>query len=319
MTNVRPTLLDAQESEDKRYVHYAPAQAGELNLIQYGWFKRMMARDQGMGPAVRPYFLIHFIKAGAGRVVIGDTEYHVQAGQMFAFYPNQITYYESDEADPWEYYWIGFDGTQAEAMMREAELTPPQCLVRPIPQAQQVFAALESGRQVAMDTNAYLLLLGQLYICLHYLIEGAWDVDADSEIRSRKCPDTLSNEYVRMVTEFIAHHYAQPITVAEIAERMGLNRNYLTAVFRRHTGRSIKDYLVYYRIERVKVQLQYTRNSIKQAAMSCGFLDPLYFSRLFKERVGVSPQEYRRQCAQDVRQEETEETQAQTPQNDTTT
>ena len=305
MTNIRPTLLDAQETEDKRYVHYAAAEARELSLIQYGWFKRIDPKDHSLGPSVRSYFLIHFIKKGAGRVVIGDTEYHVQAGQLFAFYPNQITYYESDADHPWEYYWLGFAGGQAEAMMREAELTP-QCLVRPIPQAQQVFAALEGGRQVAMDANAYLLLLGQLYICLHYLIEGAWDVDAASEIRSRKCPDTLSNEYVRMVTEFIAHHYAQPITVAEIAQRMGLNRNYLTAVFRRHTGRSIKDYLVYYRIERVKVQLQYTRNSIKQAARSCGFLDPLYFSRLFKERVGVSPQEYRRQCAQGMRQEETE-------------
>jgi AraC-like DNA-binding protein len=78
---------------------------------------------------------------------------------------------------------------------------------------------------------------------------------------------------------------------------MGLNRSYLTTLFKEHTGMPIKEYLMEYRLQQSILRLQRANYTVKQSALDSGFNDPLYYSRLFKARYGVSPHDYR--AAQD--------------------
>lgn len=72
------------------------------------------------GPAVRSYWLLHYIVSGCGVFRSGGKEYAVSAGECFVIHPGEVTRYEADRADPWHYIWIGFT----------AAFPLPDCLLR---------------------------------------------------------------------------------------------------------------------------------------------------------------------------------------------
>lgn len=68
-----------------------------------------MCAGHSFGPAVREYFLLHYVVRGKGIFRRGKREYTLQAGEIFVIRPGEVTYYEADMRDPWEYMWAGFD------------------------------------------------------------------------------------------------------------------------------------------------------------------------------------------------------------------
>ena len=69
-------------------------------------------------------------------------------------------------------------------------------------------------------------------------------------------------------------------------------KKYLSALFKRRTGLRFSEYLNEIRIQRARELLQEGSRSLVQVATICGFANPLYFSKVFKKRIGVSPKSY---------------------------
>lgn len=63
------------------------------------------------GPAVRPHYLIHVVLSGKGIFKHQGHTYSLKSGDSFLIKPMDSTYYEADRNNPWEYAWIGFNGT----------------------------------------------------------------------------------------------------------------------------------------------------------------------------------------------------------------
>lgn len=99
--------------------------------------------------------------------------------------------------------------------------------------------------------------------------------------------------YVEAVLRFIEGAYCDPITVQEIAEHLCLNRSYLHRQFKAVMGMSIQAYLLDYRIRRACTLLKNTDLPIHVVARSVSYQDPLHFSKLFHQKKGISPSEYR--------------------------
>lgn len=81
--------------------------------------------------------------------------------------------------------------------------------------------------------------------------------------------------------------------VSELARRVGLSANYLSGLFRQHTGEPLKTYMNRIRVERAENMLLSTTKSIAEVAWMCGFRDAAYFSRIFERYAGIKPFEYR--------------------------
>ena len=67
----------------------------------------------------------------------------------------------------------------------------------------------------------------------------------------------------------------------------------LQAKTKLRTGKSLKEHLIQFRLDRAKELLQSTDFGIAQIAAACGFNDSNHFAKLFRSRVGVSPSQYR--------------------------
>ena len=102
------------------------------------------------------------------------------------------------------------------------------------------------------------------------------------------------NAHIRRVLQYISTHYAQPLTVTDVAREAGLSPNYFAALFRETVGESFHAYLMRVRVEEGKRLLLSTRDPLTDIAVALGFSDQSYFCRVFKKLVGMTPGQYRR-------------------------
>ena len=78
------------------------------------------------GPAMRPYYLIHYILSGKGvfQSYHGDSRtYRLHQGQGFLIEPGFVNRYESDASEPWSYIWVAFSGSEARSIIEALGLS----------------------------------------------------------------------------------------------------------------------------------------------------------------------------------------------------
>ncbi len=108
--------------------------------------------------------------------------------------------------------------------------------------------------------------------------------------------DTLARPtslVVKRAIGYIQHHSACALSRQQIAEAVGVSKNYLTQIFHQELGISPWEYLSRYRIKQARELLRDTNASITAIAAQVGFEDASYFGRVFRKQVGCSPQAYR--------------------------
>ncbi|MBQ7347944.1 MAG: AraC family transcriptional regulator [Clostridia bacterium] len=230
----------------------------DLNPLFFGFEDCMPGHS--FGPYIRNYTLIHYVSAGKGTVYKYGNAYPVHAGEAFLIHPDEIVTYTADIQEPWRYQWIAFDG---ELSKKFAELPPviqfPAGIIREI---------LLLGDTPMRE----YLVAGQLFHLYAELFGGKKG----------------HNHYVRRVKDHIRALYMQPLRVEEIADKMNLDRRYLSRLFKEKTGQTIQDYLISVRMEEAQHRLE-QGFSVEEAAHLCGYEDSSNFSKMFKRRFGISP------------------------------
>ncbi len=99
---------------------------------------------------------------------------------------------------------------------------------------------------------------------------------------------------LRTILTYLEENYADKITLEDIADKIGLCKAECCRFFKRMMNKSLFDYILYYRIERSLPLLTQKNLSITEIAEQTGFSSSSYYARVFKEQLGYSPTEYRK-------------------------
>jgi AraC family L-rhamnose operon transcriptional activator RhaR/AraC family L-rhamnose operon regulatory protein RhaS len=110
---------------------------------------------------------------------------------------------------------------------------------------------------------------------------------------SRDIPEKSLWQMASVVAE-MEQHYAEPISIADLAESAYLSERHLRRQFEAVYQQSPKAYLQNIRLNAAMQQLRQENLSITDIALACGFSDCNHFSRVFRQRFGISPTEYRK-------------------------
>ncbi len=86
----------------------------------------------------------------------------------------------------------------------------------------------------------------------------------------------------------------QPVSAADVAERLGVNPRHLLTAFRARFGRTPMQHLREIRLQRAEHLLLTTTLLVSEVAVRAGFRDAAYFDRAFKRALGITPLEFRR-------------------------
>lgn len=102
----------------------------------------------------------------------------------------------------------------------------------------------------------------------------------------------LETKLATDIKEYVEKHLSERITLARIAEHVHYSRSYVTEQFQKSTGMSVAAYIFERRMECAKELLVEGRMTISQISERLGFSTVQYFSKCFKDAVGVSPSFY---------------------------
>ncbi len=98
------------------------------------------------------------------------------------------------------------------------------------------------------------------------------------------------------IVHFLESHYAEPLTLDDIAAEAGMDRFTFCRYYKRESGMTVMEKLKQIRIAKAKRFLKYSSDSVETVGRMCGFESASYFCKLFRESVGCPPAEYRRRC-----------------------
>ncbi len=105
---------------------------------------------------------------------------------------------------------------------------------------------------------------------------------------------SLYDRRVQRVIKLLERNLFEPPGLADLADRSCLSETSLSRLFKRETGYSISSYLQRLRVQASLDLLADEHLHITEISMRCGYGDPAYFSRVFKQVMGTSAQEYRK-------------------------
>ena len=112
--------------------------------------------------------------------------------------------------------------------------------------------------------------------------------------RVHKCRTNPNlSQQVQKCVDYIEMHLEEKICAADLAAQVGYTEYYMTHKFKEETGLSVTDYIKFAKIERAKVLLKSTDQTVQDIAAALSFSTRNYFSRVFQEVTGQTPMEYR--------------------------
>lgn len=99
--------------------------------------------------------------------------------------------------------------------------------------------------------------------------------------------------HIRRCIDYIYEHLHEKLTVSELAEVTGLSPTYLSKLFLKETGATIKDFVLRAKIETTKNMLRYSDFTYLEIALALGFSSQSAFISVFRKYCGMTPKQYR--------------------------
>lgn len=240
------------------------------------------------GPGIRDIYIIHFICEGKGRYEVHDTAYHLRKGDFFVIYPGTEVFYQADEKDPWDYIWVGFQGIKAETYLGYAGIDREHLIGHCCNTAymlsciQQMTLARVLTHYNELRRQAALLQIFAALIEQHH-----------EQLTEEEQLDYPHHIYIDQTLDYVQTHISENIRIQDIANYIGIDRSYLTSIFKKALGMSPQEYLLNYRMEYACELLKDPQAKIATIAREVGYQDPLAFSKVFKKHMNLSPSQWR--------------------------
>lgn len=143
-----------------------------------------------------------------------------------------------------------------------------------------------------MDSHSQVLIVSTIELLLHYCSRYY-----GRQFITRK---NVNQDVVAQVEHILKGYFEREAngneglpSVKDLAGKVNLSPSYLSDLLKRETGLNAQDHIHYFAIEQAKDILLQTNRSVSEIAYSLGFEYPQYFSRLFKQKTGKTPIEYR--------------------------
>lgn len=242
------------------------------------------------GPAIKPHYLIHFVLSGKGKFSIGGKEYFLERGYGFLIPPEELAFYQADEEDPWTYVWVGFNGDRAKELVSAMGLSGSAPIFKSEKEKELYRAVVDMMEHNTFGIANELRRNGQLNLFLSLIAESAHIEEKGEEDKA--------DAYVKRAVAFILGNYCNPIKITDVADYVCINRSYLYTLFHKTMGMSPQQFLSTFRITKAAELLEVTSLPIESIALSCGYSDPLVFSKSFKQMKQMSPSAYRKEMQQ---------------------
>ena len=232
-------------------------------------------------------FLILYTMQGAGEIRYREASARLAVGQLAVIDCMHYQYYAPAESTRWRFRWLHFRGASADTLAGLVN-GPGLQVVNADPDGvidaafARVFTAMERGE----SGRAHLLSLD-----LHAILSTM----AEQAAPRREAATGQAARQLRAVEDYIREHYAERLTLEQLAGFCHLSKYYFVRAFTAHAGCTPYEYVLRVRMGEAKRLLARTALPVAEVAALAGFSDVRSFTGQFQKRQGVSPARFRRE------------------------
>lgn len=241
-------------------------------------------------PRGRLDYQLLYIASGQGHFYFEDetTDTIVTAGHIILYRPKEVQkyiYYGTEQA---EVYWVHFTGNDVKNILRKYGIKDDMRVIycgTSLEYTRIFKQMIYELQQCQLDYEELLsMLLRQIFISLH---------------RQLTKEPRIKNEYLEsemeLAKQYFIEHYNTEINIEDYASSRGMSISWFIRSFKEYAQITPMQYIVNLRIINAQILLETTKYPVTEISNIVGYENPLYFSRIFHKRKGVSPSNYRKQ------------------------
>ena len=223
-------------------------------------------------------YRMHLVKEGTGTLLIPGSSLPLRKGDIFFCMPG-LPYY-IDGSDGFAYMYISYLGSKSSMIMDTFGIRGQNIVFHGFERLIDLWAqSINSVNSTTLDLKCEGLLLYSFSLLCEQLIK---------QENSNKSKDTAA-----VIKKYIDDHYNNcELTLEKISEELSYSKKYISSVFKKSLSINLSSYLNILRIQHACTLMEQNFTSIKDISYMCGFKDQLYFSRVFKEQMGMTPRKY---------------------------
>ncbi|QTH40162.1 helix-turn-helix domain-containing protein [Cohnella sp. LGH] len=221
-----------------------------------------------------------FVVRGEATISVNEKEYKLRRGSVLHAAPGMRMDARATGLTEYEYYTVYYSFGDASGG-RECDV---HFLLDPAasPRVAELLAVLHQNARTKDGIGR--LRAKQLFLSvLDQVLTGC---------KHREAVSAPGRRAIEAAVDYINGHYMDPLTLDELAELHAMSPKSFSYFFHKHTGLRPIDYVIHYRMERARELLGEGNYLVRDVAVSVGYANPLYFSRAFKKKFGVSPTDY---------------------------
>jgi len=239
---------------------------------------------------ILPEFQMVYISSGEGVFNSGGVTYQVKPGSLMLLLPGIKHFYKPLVETGWREYWVGFKGAYFSGLIEEGRFSPEQVFFEV-----GLSDSILSLFNLIFDEVRTQRPLYQMKACAAIL-------SLIAEVLARERRSDQPNFYQQIVEKakyLMESNIFSAINLSAISDQLGISTSRLNEIFKTYTSMTPYQYYIHIKIHRAESLLEQEDLPVKEVAYKMGFDDQYYFSRLFKNKTGVSPSDWKKFVIQD--------------------
>lgn len=231
---------------------------------------------------IRSAYHLYLVTDGSGKLNTIYNSYSIKKGDIFITYPSTSFKFEID--NDLKFIYISFLGLDATKLIERSLISKASPVISIGKDIDDIEKLWMNGISLSFNENVDLIANGILLYTLGIISKVQHNGNSEETLKER-----LAVNIKKLVDDNFSD---TSLNLGKIAKKLNYNPNYLSFVFKETFKISFTSYLSEVRVNAAIKLIEKGFSSIKEIAFLCGFSDSLYFSKVFKKKVGSSPIQY---------------------------
>lgn len=236
-------------------------------------------------PRGRRDYYIQLVSDGELTAAVSDGERRFGKGEFIIWEAEKPYHYELAEGSSVNYFFLHFTGFNAGRSISDVGLL-----------TNRIYRLSDAEKTLSEISDVFERLFAEFAERKPFFDEAAAHLLSEILVRLARGSDAKTAEARRLVTTAYLHRsFGKDVSIEQLAALEHLSVSRYRQLFKAQTGLSPSEYRTALRINHACRMLSETNLTVSEIAADCGYPDVFYFMRIFKQRLGMTPGEYREQ------------------------
>ena len=250
----------------------------------------------GLKPHAHNYYQLFLVRKGPQKYSVGDEERILDTSESVLIKPDVLHGMENISDDVCRCYEVKFtiSSPRLETLLTALpSFFPADGFISGL--IRELVAESTCARASTPAFISDYLVAAINYLFRHYGEDASIEGEAVGMI------DTVGySPLSREIIRYLEQNYNREVSLQEIADAVGFNKNYICSVFKRDSGMTIGNCQTVIRIRKAAELISFSDMSLTQVASATGFTNLSHFNRIFKKVTRIPPGQYRRMFASNI-------------------